>query len=673
MASLFESLPSIRRPRAIARRYLPVGLSFAIGAALSVAAAAIVWTWEHNTKQALVARRTDNLAVALQRHIDEYIQVTQALGNFYDAADEINLQDFQEFSRPFLERYPGIFTMAWAQFVLQSERAAYEQSIEAEGFFSNFTITESNEQGEFVTAPERSQYFPITYGNPFEPYRTTLGFDLRSDPRVFSAVEKGRDTGKIAASPGFYLLVKATKGLALHRPVYRPGLPKDSLATRRQSFLGSAYTVYQLPIMVREAIEELNLKYLDFYLRDASAPVENSFLLFYDSASQEFIENEELAKKNESKLSEFCREASNCSRKLLVADRQWLLLIRPQPRFVGKRWETEATLAIGLLLSSMVAIYLALSIRRTLDLEAAMEQLQKTQLQLLQVEKMSSLGELVAGVAHEINNPTSFIYGNIDHTSEYIKNLLELLELYREQYPEPSEEIEEMAEDIELDFIKQDLPKTLASMKSGAERIKNIVLSLRTFSHMDESDLKTVQIHQGIDSTLMILQSRLNPTAGHEEIAVVKEYGDLPPVECYAGQLNHVFLNIITTGIDAIQQRLSEQQKKPETETETEREKSGFIAPEIRIRTEAIPGQTPEDAGRVAIKIADNGVGIKKENIDRVFNPFFTTKPVGSGTGLGLSISYKIIAEKHKGNLECLSEPGKGTEFVIKIPVKQTV
>ncbi|NER39692.1 MAG: HAMP domain-containing histidine kinase [Oscillatoria sp. SIO1A7] len=422
--------------------------------------------------------------------------------------------------------------------------------------------------------------------------------------------------------------------------------------------------------MVWEAIEELNLKYLDFYLIDASAPVDNSFLLFYDSDSQEFIEDEELAKQTESKLSEFCREESNCSRKLLVADRQWLLLIRPQPRFVGKRWETEATLAIGLLLSSMVAIYLGLSIRRTLDLEAAMEQLQKTQLQLLQVEKMSSLGELVAGVAHEINNPTSFIYGNIDHTSEYIKNLLELIELYREQYPEPSEEIEEFAEEIELEFIEQDLPKTLASMKSGAERIKNIVLSLRTFSHMDESDLKTVEIHQGIDSTLMILQSRLNPTAGHEEIAVVKEYGDLPPVECYAGQLNQVFLNIIANGIDAIKQRLSEQ---PEIEKETDREQSGILAPEIRIRTEAIPGKNPEDAGRVAIIIADNGVGIKKENLDRVFNPFFTTKPVGSGTGLGLSISYKIIAEKHGGNLECVSEPGKGTEFIIEIPVKQTV
>ena len=659
MAFSFKSLPSIPKLPAIARRYLPVGLSFAIGAALSVAASAIVWTWEDSTKQALVARRADNLAVALQRHIDEYIQVTRALGTFYDAADEINWQDFQEFCRPFLERYPGIYTMAWAQFVLQSERASYEQAIEEEGFFPNFTIIERNDKEELFTAPDRPEYLPITYGQPFEAYQKTLGFNLQSEPGFFNTIAKGQYTGAMAASPPFRLLLKKTTGFALHRPVYRPGLPKDSHETRRQSFFGSAYTVYQLPIMVEEAIEGLSLKHLDFYLLDVSAAVGSSFLLFYDSASEKFIEEEELA---ESELSEFCLEEGNCRRKLLVADSQWLLLIRPKPAFVGKRWETEATLAIGLLLSSMVAIYLGLSIRRTLDLEAAMKELQKTQLQLVQAEKMSSLGQLVAGVAHEINNPTSFIYGNIDHASEYAKDLLKLLELYGEEYPEPSEEIEELAEDIELDFIKEDLPKTLASMKSGAERIKNIVLSLRTFSHMDESDLKSVEINQGIESTLMVLQSRLKATAGHKEIAVLKEYGELPPVECYAGQLNQVLMNIIANGIDAIEERLSQ----PENG-------AGLLAPEIRIRTEAIPGQTPEDLGRVAIRIADNGMGIKKDTIDKIFNPFFSTKPVGAGTGLGLSISYQVIADKHGGKLECVSEPGQGTEFLIEIPIKQRI
>jgi PAS domain S-box-containing protein len=304
------------------------------------------------------------------------------------------------------------------------------------------------------------------------------------------------------------------------------------------------------------------------------------------------------------------------------------------------------------------------------QLQGALQELQRTQAQLVQSEKMSSLGQLVAGVAHEINNPVSFIYGNIDPARDYIQDLLQLLELYRQHYPVPAPAIQDLAESIDLDFLVSDLPKLLGSMKMGAERIRDIVLSLRNFSRLDEAAMKRVDIHDGIDSTLRLLQNRLKETGGHPAIQVIKEYGNLPEVECYAGQLNQVFMNILTNAIDAL-----ETQPFPRV---------------IRIRTEVGHGawgmghgenssQCPMPNAQcpipnsqfVRIAIADNGPGMTEEVIRKLFDPFFTTKPVGKGTGLGMSISYQIVVEKHRGSLVCVSAPGQGAEFVIAIPVRQ--
>ncbi|MFN6570983.1 PAS domain S-box protein [Dendronalium sp. ChiSLP03b] len=288
-------------------------------------------------------------------------------------------------------------------------------------------------------------------------------------------------------------------------------------------------------------------------------------------------------------------------------------------------------------------------------LTEALYKLQQTQSQLIQHEKMSSLGQLVAGVAHEINNPVNFIHGNLTYANEYFQELLNLVQLYQEDYPNPTIKIQEFSEGIDLDFIIDDLSKILSSMKMGTNRIREIVLSLRNFSRLDEAEKKLVNIHEGIENTLLILHHRWKDNGHGIGISFIKEYGNLPLVDCYPGQLNQVFMNILTNAIDALEE--STFNKKIDNKQLT------IDKPQIRISTEL-------DNNFVLIRIADNGYGMTEEVITRLFDPFFTTKPVGKGTGLGLSISYQIIVEKHSGTLKCLSEIGKGTEFFIKIPVK---
>ncbi len=280
--------------------------------------------------------------------------------------------------------------------------------------------------------------------------------------------------------------------------------------------------------------------------------------------------------------------------------------------------------------------------------------LKHMQLQLIQNEKLSGLGQMAAGIAHEINNPVNFIYGNLAHARDYIDDVMGLVDLYQAEYPNPTPRIQEEQDKIDLSFIQTDLLKLFDSMSLGTYRIREIVKSMRIFSRLDESEVKGVDIHEGLDSTLTILQHRLKARPENAAIEIVRDYGQIPPVECYAGQLNQVFMNILSNSIDALDE-YSHRGMSQDSDSQPSR---------IQISTEM-------SGDWVTICIADNGPGISEAVQTKLFDPFFTTKPVGKGTGLGLSISYDIISEKHKGKLYCRSTPGKGTEFVIQIPICQ--
>jgi PAS domain S-box-containing protein len=292
---------------------------------------------------------------------------------------------------------------------------------------------------------------------------------------------------------------------------------------------------------------------------------------------------------------------------------------------------------------------------RTTALQETLNELQLTQTQLIQAEKMSSLGQMIAGIAHEINNPVSFIHGNVHHAQKYTYDLLKLVQIYQKFCPNPPLEIQEELEEIDLDFLIKDITKLFQSMTVGTARIQEIVKSLRNFSRLDEAELKEVNIHEGIDSALMILEHRLQARHEHPQIKVIKKYSQLPNVTCYPGQLNQVFMNILANAIDALEALA--------VNSQTNNNQKLINNPQIQIKTEVV------DDKWITVSIADNGLGIDEQVRSKVFDPFFTTKSVGKGTGLGLSVSYQIIVEKHCGQLSCFSIPGESAEFVIKIPV----
>ncbi|MDZ8135698.1 MAG: ATP-binding protein [Nostoc sp. DedQUE04] len=295
-----------------------------------------------------------------------------------------------------------------------------------------------------------------------------------------------------------------------------------------------------------------------------------------------------------------------------------------------------------------------ISSQQTQQLSKTLKELQNTQAQLIHTEKMSSLGQLVAGVAHEINNPANFIHANLNHASVYSQDILDLLKLYQQTYPNPTPEISDRVQDLDIEFLAEDLPKLMASMQVGTKRIREIVLSLRNFSRLDEADMKFVDIHEGLDNTLMILNRRLTATPNLPEIQIVKQYSDLPLVECYAGQLNQVFMNVLVNAIDALEEA---SQKRSFEELKTNPN-------QIKLQT-----QIDKSSHCAIVQIYDNGIGMSENVKQRVFDHMFTTKPVGKGIGLGMAIAYQIVVDKHRGTIEVDSTPGYGTEFTIRIPL----
>ncbi|MBD0269315.1 MAG: GAF domain-containing protein [Cyanobacteria bacterium Co-bin8] len=355
---------------------------------------------------------------------------------------------------------------------------------------------------------------------------------------------------------------------------------------------------------------------------------------------------------------------SNLVVPIRIGSQLWGLLVAHECR-APRQWKaTEIALLQQLAEQAEIAIKQAklyerscitaeTAMKQAIRLQQALQDLKQTQTQLIHTEKMSSLGQMVAGVAHEINNPINFIHGNVVHAQNYLQDLLSLVDLYQQGYAYTDPQVQKRISDMDLGFMQEDLPKLLSSMLLGSDRIRQIVLTLRNFSRLDEAKMKPVDIHDGLDSTLLILQNRLKAQPEHLAVILIKEYSDLPLVECYAGQLNQVFMNVINNAIDALHQQADAQTAK------------GFTAATgtIVIKTHQL------DADWVEIAIKDNGPGMSEATHSKLFDPFFTTKPVGEGTGLGLSISYQIV-EKHGGKLICLSAPGEGAEFKIQLPIQ---
>ncbi|MEH2238513.1 hybrid sensor histidine kinase/response regulator [Nostoc sp.] len=291
---------------------------------------------------------------------------------------------------------------------------------------------------------------------------------------------------------------------------------------------------------------------------------------------------------------------------------------------------------------------------RTAELTESLQQLQQTQLQLIQSEKMSTIGQMVAGIGHEINNPVGFVSGNLSYIEEYVNDLFRLVSLQQQKLPQPDPEIQELLEEIDLEYLVEDLPKLMASMHQGITRLKDISLSLRTFARTDISSQVEFQIHEGIDSALMLLKHRLKGNGDRPKIEVVTQYGDLPAISCYPGQLNQVFMNIIANAIDEFDQL-----------NQNHSDQKIAVCPNMITITTSVESQQQT----VTICIQDNGPGMLAEVQSRIFEPSFTTKAVGKGTGLGLAISYQIIVDKHNGQVNCLSMPGEGTKFIITLPM----
>ena len=291
---------------------------------------------------------------------------------------------------------------------------------------------------------------------------------------------------------------------------------------------------------------------------------------------------------------------------------------------------------------------------RTVALSRALKDLQESQLQLVQTEKMSALGQLVAGVAHEINNPVGFIHGNLRHASVYFQDMINLIDLYQRHYPNPVPEIQEEIAAIDLKYMLSDLPNLISSMKEGVQRIRNISTSLRTFSRADSDRKVSCNIHDGIDSTIMILKYRLKASKDRPDIQVIRDYDNLPELECFLGQLNQVFMNLLANAIDAL-----------------EESNVGRTYIEIEANPNQVLIQTTlnENKNHILIRIKDNGMGMSADVQQKIFDHLFTTKPVGEGTGLGLSIARQIVVEKHGGTLEVNSAIGQGSEFIIKLPI----
>ena len=457
-------------------RYRSVWLILCVGTCLTTIAATVAWYQERQDKITRFQYRIDTLTAALQQQIDINLEILQATSNLFSSSEGVSREEFRVFVAPFLARYPSVSALDWSDRVFQGERDAYEQRIRAEGF-PTFEITERGAEGEMVRAGDRRIYYPITYVEPFSVHADALGYDFGSHPVRRSALEAAIATGQATTSGRIVLITTKQIGVLIFQPVYRRDINVSSVYGRQEHLLGTVVAAYEVADMVEVAIEDMELENIQFYLFDTIGEQEERFLAFYQANEEKLIVDPGYQANIQVGFGSICADQAHCSRPLQVGDRLWMLTVLPEFEALGLKGHGVAItiLLSGFLLTGSLANYVRLSLKHTIQVEALVQErtqqaeqlqetlseLKQTQAQLIQTEKMSSLGQLVAGVAHEINNPVNFIHGNLSHTSDYVQDLLKMIQLYQHHYPNPPLEIVDYAEEIDLEFLTMDLAKGL--------------------------------------------------------------------------------------------------------------------------------------------------------------------------------------------------------------------
>jgi two-component system, NtrC family, sensor kinase len=625
-------------------RYAPVALMATIGVGLTWAVTGVVQQLEQQRLQAEHDQKVAQITNLIQAEVKHNLDASVMLANFIDASDAIDPAQLQKFGDHLLAEHRGLLSLAWVKAVPQADRAAYEAEFGP--------IRDRLENSQFIPSPTRSVYFPENQLIPLNDPVGQQGWELGGDVVRRRALQTAYKANAIQVTE-LIPLPHGSNGIVTFVPVPPPGATEDL-----QSIRGFVRSVFPLREFVQNVVAQVRHQPgQDLYLL-SDATAQYAFWVKIDGATGVAAVHVGELPELKTGIETLCPRPTNCFQPIAVGQLQWRLLvsqgaIKPSQAFESQLWlfrllgfgstiALVAYLLINLRQTRQIAALAAQKTAQTEQLTTTLNELQSTQAQLVQSAKMSSLGQLVAGIAHEVNNPVNFIHGNLRHVERYSQDLLTIVETCEQTHPQP-EVVAALAEEYELAFVRSDLPKLLASMQAGTQRIREIVLSLRNFSRLDEAEFKVVNLHDGIESTLMILQHRMQQANTTCPIAVVKQYGELPLIQCCPGLLNQVLMNLIANAIDAV---MANPVDRP---------------PQITLTTAIV-------ADQVQIGIQDNGVGISEADQKSLFNPFFTTKPVGEGTGLGLSISYKIITEQHGGKIWLESSLGRGTTFWITLP-----
>jgi signal transduction histidine kinase/integral membrane sensor domain MASE1 len=618
---------------------------FGIGLALVLVVTIILHTSETEAIAANFKADAETAVIGIQESIefDEY--TLEAISSFYTSSNSFTRTEFRSFVQAFLSgdhvRH-GLQALSWNPYVRWEDRAGYEAAARQEGL-ADFGFTERTAEGKLVNAARRPDYVAVFFIEPQEKNRAALGYDVYSNPLRQKAIERARDTGLIAATAPITLVQEQgiQLGFLVFRPMYRKGMPVTSVAERRAALHGFAVGVFRIGDLVEAGLAKRRSGKWDHqvFVFDTT-PGEEQLLHAHPA-------NLAAALKDKPPTAASLQGGPHYTRQIDVGGRPWLIVNRPAPGQISAQRSWNAWLALlgGIALTALTVFSYVRLQRSKEELESAHLLLQQNQTQLLQSEKLASIGQLAAGVAHEINNPMGFITSNLNRLAEYGRDLGELNRLYGqlelalsgggvEAVAQARQAVAECRERVEADFMVEDLLPLVSESQEGAERVRRIVHNLRDFAHSSDEERKPADLNAGLESTLHIVWSELKYKA-----EVKREFGDLPLVPCRLQQLNQVFVNLLVNAAQAIEAR-----------------------GRITVRTYVAQGYA-------CVEVEDTGKGMSPEVQKRLFEPFFTTKPVGQGTGLGLSISYRIVVEEHGGRIDVHSQEGVGSRLTVKVPL----